>query len=296
MAKVLLWSSSVNRRLYALPLLILGLASPVSGQVAWFHSPEGPVTHTFRDGRTVGTEQGIRIRVDGSTIRVLTRVHRHRAWDCDWEALREGGPFEVETNRWNVTRSLVMIGSDGEQTVIAPSSMGESMTEIDDRIRVVASVGPYILVRRDFYYLPLCPPHFFGGTSWRWFDLRNGAEVELEAPDALRPQIDDAEKQMRETLHTLLVSNQNPPPMRPEYDDFRVVSVAPRLVQGRWRTSVIVVLDGPYVWGGPAYERSETIHTLEELPAPLAQYGRVPRAVRTFLRSHRRWKLGGVSR
>lgn len=285
----------MDRYFFALLLSSLGLASPVSAQVAWFHTPDGPVTHTFRDGRIVASEEGIRVRVDGSTLRVIRRAHRHRAWDCDREALENGGTFEVETNRWNVTRSLVVIGPHGEQPLIPPTDMGEQMTEIDHRIRVEASVGPYLFVRSDFYYLPLCPPHFFGSTSSGWFDLRTGGEVQLAAPDESRSQLAEVEAEMRDALRTLLITNHNPPTPSPGYDDFRVASISPRLVQGRWRSTIVVVLDGPYLWGGPAYERSREVATLQTLPEPLARYARVPTAVRTFLRSHPHWKLGGVS-
>ncbi len=273
-------------------------AISAKARLAWFHTPSGVVTHEFRDGRVVRQRNGLYIELSNETVRVRVETVRARAWDCnpDW---RSGEPMEIETDRWNVARRLLVVRSGGVDVLLDATEI-EANTWIDDRIRPIASLGPYLLVRRDYHYHAVCSVHGNGGRSWFWFDLRDGSRIEVETPPAALTELPERERRMRQRLREDVVADSDPS-QAADVANFsgpaQGVGVEPRLRAGRWRARVHIELGVPYAWGQGAttYARDGYIDTDGSLGPRFASFERVPTYVRHFLNSRPQWKLGGVS-
>lgn len=276
--------------LFVLPVCaVLLFADPAPAQLVWFHTPDGPVTHRFVGGRPVQQLPGIQIHLGEERVRLVLQTVRTRAWECDRLDMSE-----VETARTNEASRLVVVRRSG-RTVLLDATEVAGATEVDDEIHVVASLGPYVLVRRDYFSFCVCSVHGYAVRTWHWFDLRDGSPVQVNAPSRVAAALPGLEERMNLELRADIEDDGGD--WQPILGgDLEVVGVEPRLVGGRWRARVHVQLGVPYAWsrGSTSYARDAHIASHASVGRRFAPFEEVPGYVLRFLAAHPGWRLGGV--
>lgn len=317
--------ADVGRRRYlgvALALLVLATPALTPAQVAegswlvWIETERGETTFEIAAAgsrvEVVAQVPGIHLGLDGERVEIRRNEVRAPAWRCDPDErpdpTREVRAFELVLARGGAVTSLDA----------APEMTGNE--DIDDALDVVATIGPYAVVRRRLWIHFVCGAHAYGGTHYAWLDLRSGATIDalgeapatpavlvpaaarflraLVADGTLRPGdldgLEESERESRE-IDPFLDPLRRPPPTTPAWirrAEIHVTDLVPRWSEGRWRARHRLEH-----WIGDCCESPDALtDRATPLPARFTPHAIAPPVVQRFLRRYPRVSRLGFSR
>jgi hypothetical protein len=252
--------------------------------------------------RVTETEPGIHVVVGGEDATlVLSEVH------ASGTRCTEDDDVRVDPMLSLVGRRLDLVRARGSLPLLeAPSLRG--MEEFEDRIEVLATIGPYAAVRRFTHSYSACGAHAYEVTDEDWLNLETGEELPMPVPTdgergaAVRALVRPALANHRvraELLSYLEEEAEDGWSDNHVLTDAEVVSLmeegagsvvlgglVPQLRSGRWmaqRVARYAIYENA--------DAAEAAFEYGELPPPIAANADVPAAVQPFLRAPGGWSL-----
>lgn len=268
---------------------------------AWVHAANGPMSYRIAsEGGRVRVEEerrGVHVAVERRgvwtrppTVEVRVIEVRMPAWRCN-SSPAPGEPMEVEDPTSQIVTRRLEVVRDGTAHVLLPADMEvAAYNELDDQIRVLATVGPYLFVERLVWCLPLCGTHGYAAAQRRVFDLRTLEEVDLlaelpPAPAALA----HACARLQGAVSAALLSTDSA-----YATDCRLAGLTPRLRGGHFEVLYHLSRAAPYAVGGPRYA-IESQFRGGRLGPRFARHDVLPDIVRRFLGGRTHVVFGGFS-
>lgn len=239
--------------------------------------------------RVTDTEPGIHLVVGEEDVSlVLGEVHAVGTRCEDGDTLREGPTLDL------VGHYLDRVSGSGSARLLeAPHVIGE---EFEDRIEVLATLGPYVAVRRFTHTYDTCGAEAYESTEESWLNLETG-----EALPRFDPSEGERDRAIQALVRPALAADRVRAFLEEESDrpltDEAVVSLmtdgagsvglgelVPHLDSGRWTAHRVT----RYAIDDNA-DAIETTFEVGELPPPLAEHAEIPAAVQPFLRAPGGW-------
>jgi hypothetical protein len=276
---------------------LLSLPAPASAQgdsplLVWTRTGNRYRTLRF-DGRHARAQPGIRIGTTNGVVDLAIESVPIEAWQCNWEAPDDQPMEQRDPRRRLFARRLVAVRG-AARTVLLDVGETDMLADLQDRILVRASLGPFVCVERRRSYVGNCSSHGDWAQTFHWFDLRDARPAPISAASSVDLSRTDAE--LRQRFRRAVILSDEDPNDYPNDDPIEIIGTSVFYRNGRWRSQVHVLLFVPYAWtdGETSYAIDSAIGT-HELDPMLRLYSDVPAPVRAYLAARPNVQLGGIS-
>jgi hypothetical protein len=241
------------------------------------------------DGREIRTVDGVLIATKAGVWQwnekdVVIETSPCERYDDEGALLRAPVPDPGAATR----ASLVHLSSGAEQVVVQPPADGDGAEDFQQKVELVASVGPLLFVRESTYVYA-CGAHGSTGASAIVWDASRGFAM----PRASNVGSLDAARS--EALRELSEDGDGFPATE---DTMDFTEIVPRFAEGgALRVGIQFTAPTCYACSrgnGGSYTKSAVVD-VADVPSALADYAAAPRGVRAFLSAHPGIEMRGWS-